>query len=55
MVPFQMAGDGSTDDIVIPLVFLFWKEGQTLLDALAHHRNVEVVLGAKLFLLGKGR
>ncbi|XP_014463685.3 ER degradation-enhancing alpha-mannosidase-like protein 3 isoform X1 [Alligator mississippiensis] len=55
MVPFQMAGDGSTDDIVIPLVFLFWKEGQTLLDALAHHRNVEVVLGAKLFLLGKDK
>ncbi|XP_025068557.1 ER degradation-enhancing alpha-mannosidase-like protein 3 isoform X5 [Alligator sinensis] len=55
MVPFQMAGDGSTDDIVIPLVFLFWKEGQTLLDALAHHRNVEVVLGAKLFLLGEDK
>ncbi|XP_019396159.1 PREDICTED: ER degradation-enhancing alpha-mannosidase-like protein 3 isoform X3 [Crocodylus porosus] len=55
MVPFQMVGDGSADDIVIPLVFLFWKEGQTLLDALAHHRNVEVVLGAKLFLLGEDK
>ncbi|KAG9351265.1 hypothetical protein JZ751_025157, partial [Albula glossodonta] len=40
---FQMAGDGhSTDDIILPLLFLFHKEGNILLEALREHREVEV-------------
>ncbi|XP_058891233.1 ER degradation-enhancing alpha-mannosidase-like protein 3 [Acipenser ruthenus] len=42
---FQMAGDGkSTDDITIPLLFLFNKEGKIILDALREYREVEVLL-----------
>ncbi|XP_041133736.1 ER degradation-enhancing alpha-mannosidase-like protein 3 [Polyodon spathula] len=42
---FQMAGDGkSTDDITIPLLFLFNKEGKIILDALKEYREVEVLL-----------
>ncbi|XP_053863253.1 ER degradation-enhancing alpha-mannosidase-like protein 3 [Malaclemys terrapin pileata] len=52
MVLFQMVGDGSTSDIVIPLVFLFQKEGQVLLDALSQHRNVDVLLATKPMFLG---
>ncbi|XP_067398268.1 ER degradation-enhancing alpha-mannosidase-like protein 3 [Emydura macquarii macquarii] len=55
MVLFQMVGDGSTSDIVIPLVFLFQKEGQVLLDALSQHRNVDVLLGAKPMLPSEGK
>uniref|UniRef100_A0A8C3RUP4 alpha-1,2-Mannosidase n=1 Tax=Chelydra serpentina TaxID=8475 RepID=A0A8C3RUP4_CHESE len=55
MVLFQMVGDGSTSDIVIPLVFLFQKEGQVLLDALSQHRNVDVLLGTKPMFLGEGK
>ncbi|CAM5163436.1 unnamed protein product [Eretmochelys imbricata] len=53
MVLFQMVGDGSTSDIVIPLVFLFQKEGQVLLDALAQHCNVDVLLATKPMFLGE--
>ncbi|XP_074871207.1 ER degradation-enhancing alpha-mannosidase-like protein 3 isoform X3 [Carettochelys insculpta] len=53
MVLFQMVGDGSTSDIVIPLVFLFQKEGQVLLDALSQHRNVDVLLGTKPMFVGE--
>uniref|UniRef100_A0A8C4YFS8 alpha-1,2-Mannosidase n=1 Tax=Gopherus evgoodei TaxID=1825980 RepID=A0A8C4YFS8_9SAUR len=55
MVLFQMVGDGSTGDIVIPLVFLFQKEGQVLLDALSQHRNVDVLLATKPMFLGEGK
>uniref|UniRef100_A0A8C3F351 alpha-1,2-Mannosidase n=1 Tax=Chrysemys picta bellii TaxID=8478 RepID=A0A8C3F351_CHRPI len=55
MVLFQMVGDGSTSDIVIPLVFLFQKEGQVLLDALSQHRNVDVLLATKPVFLGGGK
>ncbi|MGH0177985.1 UNVERIFIED_CONTAM: hypothetical protein FKN15_076430 [Acipenser sinensis] len=42
---FQMVGDGgSTSEISVPLVFLFSKEGQVLLDALEEHSSVEVLL-----------
>ncbi|XP_078478975.1 ER degradation-enhancing alpha-mannosidase-like protein 3 [Lampetra planeri] len=42
---FQMAGDGrSTDDITMPLLFLFHKEGNILLEALKEYREVEVLL-----------
>ncbi|XP_073727482.1 ER degradation-enhancing alpha-mannosidase-like protein 3 isoform X2 [Misgurnus anguillicaudatus] len=42
---FQMVGDGdSTDDITVPLVFLFSKEGATLTAALHEHHNVDVLL-----------
>uniref|UniRef100_A0A8C0IVI3 alpha-1,2-Mannosidase n=2 Tax=Chelonoidis abingdonii TaxID=106734 RepID=A0A8C0IVI3_CHEAB len=53
MVLFQMVGDGSTGNIVIPLVFLFQKEGQVLLDALSQHRNVDVLLATKPMFLGE--
>uniref|UniRef100_A0A671P185 alpha-1,2-Mannosidase n=1 Tax=Sinocyclocheilus anshuiensis TaxID=1608454 RepID=A0A671P185_9TELE len=42
---FQMVGDGElTDDITVPLVFLFSKEGATLTAALQEHHNVDVLL-----------
>ncbi|XP_066548091.1 ER degradation-enhancing alpha-mannosidase-like protein 3 isoform X2 [Amia ocellicauda] len=42
---FQMAGDGrSTDDITIPLLFLFHKEGTIVLEALREYQEVEVLL-----------
>ncbi|XP_028666532.2 ER degradation-enhancing alpha-mannosidase-like protein 3 [Erpetoichthys calabaricus] len=42
---FQMAGDGkSTDDITIPLLFLFHKEGSIILNALQEFQEVEVLL-----------
>uniref|UniRef100_A0A3Q3VII3 alpha-1,2-Mannosidase n=1 Tax=Mola mola TaxID=94237 RepID=A0A3Q3VII3_MOLML len=45
---FQMAGDGrSTDDITLPLLFLFHKEGNILLEALKEYRDVEVLLSDK--------
>ncbi|KAJ8418998.1 hypothetical protein AAFF_G00004970 [Aldrovandia affinis] len=45
---FQMAGDGhSTDDITLPLLFLFHKEGNILLEALREHREVGVLLSDK--------
>uniref|UniRef100_A0A8B9RG39 alpha-1,2-Mannosidase n=1 Tax=Astyanax mexicanus TaxID=7994 RepID=A0A8B9RG39_ASTMX len=46
---FQMAGDGrSTDDVTLPLLFLFHKEGNILLEALKEHREVEVLLSEKV-------
>lgn len=51
---FQMVGDGdSTDDITVPLVFLFSKEGATLTAALQEHHNVDVLLLPKEKQLGK--
>ena len=45
---FQMAGDGrSTDDITLPLLFLFHKEGNILLEALKEYRDVEGLLSDK--------
>ncbi|XP_028818966.1 ER degradation-enhancing alpha-mannosidase-like protein 3 isoform X1 [Denticeps clupeoides] len=45
---FQMAGDGrSTDDVTMPLLFLFHKEGSILLEALKEYREVEVLLSDK--------
>ncbi|CAL9696408.1 unnamed protein product [Knipowitschia caucasica] len=45
---FQMAGDGrSTEDVTLPLLFLFHKEGNILLEALKEHREVEVLLSDK--------
>ncbi|KAK3539486.1 hypothetical protein QTP70_008867 [Hemibagrus guttatus] len=45
---FQMAGDGrSTDDVTLPLLFLFHKEGNILLEALKEHKEVEVLLSEK--------
>lgn len=43
-----MAGDGrSTDDVILPLLFLFHKEGNILLEALKEHQEVEVLLSEK--------
>lgn len=43
-----MAGDGrSTDDVTVPLLFLFHKEGNILLEALKEYREVEVLLSDK--------
>ncbi len=45
---FQMAGDGrNTDDVTFPLLFLFHKEGNILLEALKEYREVEVLLSDK--------
>lgn len=53
---FQMVGDGvSTSDITIPLVFLFSREGQILLDALDEHHNVDVLLLPKERQLGQDK
>ncbi|KAF4077055.1 hypothetical protein AMELA_G00203660 [Ameiurus melas] len=51
---FQMVGDGeSTEDITVPLVFLFSREGAILTSALQEHRNVDVLLLPKERQLGK--
>ncbi|XP_069890317.1 ER degradation-enhancing alpha-mannosidase-like protein 3 isoform X1 [Dipodomys merriami] len=45
---FQMAGDGKdTDDIRIPMLFLFSKEGSIILDAIREYEEVEVLLSDK--------
>uniref|UniRef100_A0A667XHF8 alpha-1,2-Mannosidase n=1 Tax=Myripristis murdjan TaxID=586833 RepID=A0A667XHF8_9TELE len=45
---FQMAGDGrNTDDITLPLLFLFHKEGNILMEALKEYKEVEVLLSDK--------
>ncbi|XP_069593369.1 ER degradation-enhancing alpha-mannosidase-like protein 3 isoform X2 [Ranitomeya imitator] len=45
---FQMAGDGkNTDDISIPMLFLFSKEGNIILDAVHEYKEVEVLLSDK--------
>uniref|UniRef100_A0A8C8BWZ0 alpha-1,2-Mannosidase n=1 Tax=Oncorhynchus tshawytscha TaxID=74940 RepID=A0A8C8BWZ0_ONCTS len=50
---FQMAGDGrNTDDVTLPLLFLFYKEGNILLEALKEYREVEVLLSDKLIYCG---
>lgn len=40
---FAMSGDG-TDDVNIPMVFLFSKEGKLLVEAIQEHGTVEVLL-----------
>ena len=51
---FQMAGDGKdTDDIKIPMLFLFSKEGSIILDAIREY-EVEVLLSDKAKDRGKG-
>ncbi|XP_061164851.1 ER degradation-enhancing alpha-mannosidase-like protein 3 [Saccostrea echinata] len=40
---FAMSGDGQSD-VVIPLVFLFFKEGQRLLDAAYEYPDLELLL-----------
>lgn len=53
---FQMVGDGdTTDDVTLPLVFLFSREGQILTDALSEHHNVDVVLLPKERQLGQDK
>uniref|UniRef100_A0A1A8I1F0 alpha-1,2-Mannosidase n=2 Tax=Nothobranchius kuhntae TaxID=321403 RepID=A0A1A8I1F0_NOTKU len=50
---FQMVGDGdSTEDITLPLVFLFSREGAVLTTALEEHHNVDVLLLPKEKQLG---
>ncbi|XP_072228295.1 ER degradation-enhancing alpha-mannosidase-like protein 3 isoform X2 [Leuresthes tenuis] len=50
---FQMVGDGdSTEDITLPLVFLFSREGAVLTAALKEHHNVDVLLLPKERQLG---
>ncbi|XP_072429768.1 ER degradation-enhancing alpha-mannosidase-like protein 3 isoform X1 [Chiloscyllium punctatum] len=45
---FQMAGDGrSTDDVTIPMLFLFNKEGHIILNAMQEYQEVEVLLSDK--------
>lgn len=50
-----MVGDGdSTEDITLPLVFLFSREGAVLTAALEEHHNVDVLLLPKERQLGHG-
>ena len=50
-----MVGDGdSTEDITLPLVFLFSREGAVLTAALKEHHNVDVLLLPKERQLGHG-
>lgn len=50
-----MVGDGdSTDDITLPLVFLFSREGAVLTAALEEHHNVDVLLLPQDRQLGQG-
>lgn len=50
-----MVGDGdSTEDIALPLVFLFSREGAVLTSALEEHHNVDVLLLPKERQLGQG-
>lgn len=52
---FQMVGDGdSTEDVTLPLVFLFSREGAVLTAALEEHHNVDVLLLPKERQLGHG-
>uniref|UniRef100_A0A3P9NQ96 alpha-1,2-Mannosidase n=1 Tax=Poecilia reticulata TaxID=8081 RepID=A0A3P9NQ96_POERE len=51
---FQMVGDGdSTEDITLPLVFLFSREGAVLTSVLEEHHNVDVLLLPKERQLGQ--
>ncbi|XP_028830278.1 ER degradation-enhancing alpha-mannosidase-like protein 3 isoform X2 [Denticeps clupeoides] len=53
---FQMVGDGATtDDITVPLVFLFSQEGAVLTSALQEHSNVDVLLLPKERQMGRDR
>ncbi|KAM8743906.1 ER degradation-enhancing alpha-mannosidase-like protein 3 isoform 1-T1 [Acanthopagrus schlegelii] len=53
---FQMVGDGdSTDDLSLPLVFLFSREGAMLTAALEEHHNVDVLLLPKERQLGHAK
>lgn len=53
---FQMVGDGdSTDDVTLPLVFLFSREGAVLTAALEEHYNVDVLLLPKEKQLGQDK
>lgn len=50
-----MVGDGdSTEDLSLPLVFLFSREGAMLTAALEEHHNVDVLLLPKERQLGHG-
>ena len=39
-----MSGDG-TDDVIIPLLFVFREEGNRLLEALKNNADVEIYMG----------
>ncbi|XP_026859490.2 ER degradation-enhancing alpha-mannosidase-like protein 3 isoform X1 [Electrophorus electricus] len=53
---FQMVGDGEpTQDITVPLVFLFSREGAILTAALQEHCNVDVLLLPKERQLGRDK
>ncbi|XP_008422199.1 ER degradation-enhancing alpha-mannosidase-like protein 3 isoform X2 [Poecilia reticulata] len=53
---FQMVGDGdSTEDITLPLVFLFSREGAVLTSVLEEHHNVDVLLLPKERQLGQDK
>lgn len=51
-----MAGDGkNTDDVTIPMLFLFHKEGSIILDAINEYEEVEVLLSDKAKDRGKSK
>lgn len=49
---FAMSGDNN-DDVHIPLVFLFHKEGQALIEAWEEHAGLQVMLTDKIMVFGK--
>lgn len=49
---FAMSGDG-TDDVYIPLVFLFHTEGEQLLEMWANNPDLEVILAHKVEVIGE--
>ena len=48
---FAMSGDG-TNDVTIPMVFVFHQEGEKILDAFDHNGFVEVLLASKAMNTG---
>ncbi|XP_055897620.1 ER degradation-enhancing alpha-mannosidase-like protein 3 isoform X3 [Biomphalaria glabrata] len=43
---FAMSGDG-TNNVIIPMVFLFWKQGQDLLETMQRYPDVLIELSSK--------
>ena len=47
-----MSGDNN-DDVRIPMLFLFQKEGQALIEAWAEHSGLQVLMADKIMVFGK--
>ena len=47
-----MSGDNN-DDVHIPMLFLFHKEGHALIDAWNEHTGLQVMMTDKVMIFGK--